>query len=218
MVYGLIFPTEATKVPDKAKKPSYLNIFCVNSDFYIDACFYFYYETQFRIEIGMDEIYFLGETFSSDKKPFLPNKSLCRRLQRLEIRIDWKYNPYIGRMGSIGPIGKAAAKMQKKIEDVCAALVPFPRLQSIEIACESKKTPPTGGGPDTSIPGPSLTRDILRPFELLQLKKPSTEIWITDIENLTGLRSRCGEWDCKSLETTMMDLAYQLGDRSGRSM
>lgn len=212
MIYRLIFPTKATEV---AENPSSLNLFYTNSEIYAEASSFFYAETTFPINISMNEIHLLGESFSNDKKPFIPNRKLYRRVQNLCIGIDWKYNPYIGRMGSCGSIEKAAVKMQKGIEGLCSALAPFIQLQTIEIVCNSKRTPPTGGGPDASIPRPSLTKDLLGPFKLLQSKKPTTGIWITDIENLTGRRLRRGELDRKSLKSTMVDLAHQLKRSSG---
>ncbi len=212
MIYRLIFPTEATEI---AENPSSLNLFYTNSEIYTEASSFFYAETTFPINISMNEIHFLGESFCSDKNPFHPNRKLHRRIQNLCIEIDWKYNPYIGRMGSCGTIEKAAAKMQKNIEGLCSALASLIQLHSIEIVCNSKRIPPTGGGPDTSIPRPLLTKDLLGPFGLLQSKKPMTEIWITDVENLTGRRLRRGELDRKSLKSTMVDLALQVKRSSG---
>ncbi len=207
MIYRLIFPNEAPK-------PADMNLFYTNSKLSTDAAVFFYLETTFVMHISMDQIYFLRESYN-DEKPFLSNKKIYERIKKLNIEIDWHFNPYVGRMGSSGSIEKAAARMQKNIEGVCSALASFVRLEAIEIACYSKRIPSTGGGPDTSIPGPSLTNDLLRPFEVLQQKKPTTQIWITEIEDLTGLEPQDDELYRKPLKTIMTELADLLRDRSG---
>ena len=214
-IYRLVFPTEDVDLLDMAQDHSYLNVFCTHSQVYEEASSFFYSEATFPIEIDMDEGYFLGEVFRGDRELYLPHKRRFQRIHKFQIDINWNYNSHNGRMGCCGDIEKRAFKMQETIERVRSALVLSLRLKFIEVICYGRSIQPSGSGPDRSLPGPLLTRDLFRPFEILQKRRPTTEIWVTDIEDLTGRRRQSSELECKPLEETVADLAYQSRGCSG---
>lgn len=88
MIYHFVFPAEATK-------PADMNLFYTNSELSTDAAFFFYSEATFVMDISMNQIHFLRESYN-EEKPFLLNKKIYERIKKLNIEIDWHFNPYVG--------------------------------------------------------------------------------------------------------------------------
>lgn len=215
-IYRNVFPDEEIRFPGVAQGRSYQNILYTNSQVYQEASYVFYSESTFLIEIGMNMTLFLGKVFHSGEGLCLPCEELYYRIRKLRINIIWHHQCHVGHMRNGRRIERAAVKIQTNIANVCSALARIVRLEYVEVVCESLEAQVIEQGLVTSVPGPLLTKDIFWPFESMQLRRRTTRISITNVEEFTGQRSRPGQPSRKSLTRIVIDLARSLGTWQGR--